>query len=79
MKHRAEQRGGPLEVHTRFEASHLAAVCLAEAYMRLVPPVSRSLGRSAPAQRFAQAASQQCQAEELASHGSLCEEDRQCS
>jgi hypothetical protein len=79
MKHRAEQRGGPLEVHTRFEASHLAAVCLAEAYTRLVPPVCRSLGGPAPAQMSAQAASQQCRAEELVCRGSLCEEDQQCS
>ena len=37
----------PLEVHVRFESSHLAEDCLADAYERLVPILRRQLA-SAP-------------------------------
>lgn len=33
----------PVEVHVRFEVSHLAEDCLADAYERLVPILRRTL------------------------------------
>ena len=40
---RAPQARKTLEVHVRFEVSHLAEDCLADAYKRLVPILRRTL------------------------------------
>lgn len=78
MKRLAERRGEPLEVHTRFDSSRLADVCLSDAYSRLVPRAHGSLGRPAHAHTSAQAASQQRQGD-MSCLAHLPEEDRQCS
>jgi hypothetical protein len=39
MADRSEATSASCEVHTRFEPSRLAAACLADAYVRLVPVV----------------------------------------
>jgi hypothetical protein len=39
-----------IEVHVRFEVSHLAEDCLADAYERLVPILRRSLSSAPPLQ-----------------------------
>jgi hypothetical protein len=37
-----------MQVHTRFEPSHVAQQCLVEAYVRLVPLWRRPVGGAAP-------------------------------
>jgi hypothetical protein len=39
-----------IEVHVRFEVSHLAEDCLADAYERLVPILRRTLSPAPPLQ-----------------------------
>jgi hypothetical protein len=51
-RERSERHVWSPEVHTRFEPSHLAEVCLADAYARLVPPVRRQVGTSPGARAF---------------------------
>jgi hypothetical protein len=48
---RAPQARKPVEVHVRFEASHRAEDCLADAYERLVPILRRSLSPATPPQQ----------------------------
>ena len=43
MGRRAPQSRKTIEVHVRFEVSHLAEDCLADAYERLVPILRRAL------------------------------------
>jgi len=43
MAQRTNPQSMPRTVQTRFEPSHLASVCLANAYGRLVPVVRRAL------------------------------------
>jgi hypothetical protein len=47
---RAPQARKPVEVHVRFEVSHLAEDCLADAYERLVPILRRTLAPAPPLQ-----------------------------
>ena len=50
MGRRAPQARKTVEVHVRFEVSHLAEDCLADAYERLVPILRRSLSPAPPLQ-----------------------------
>jgi hypothetical protein len=45
-RERRERQVWSPEVHTRFEPSRLAEVCLSDAYARLVPPVRRQVHSS---------------------------------
>ena len=47
---RAPQARKTVEVHVRFEVSHLAEDCLADAYERLVPILHRNLSPAPPLQ-----------------------------
>ncbi len=50
MGRRAPQARKTVEVHVRFEVSHLAEGCLADAYERLVPILRRNLSPAPPLQ-----------------------------